>query len=283
MATTKPRQEVDVSTGEVMERKEVAVPEQPVQTSVGQSQANQFMSMIIQAGSDAKADVDKMDKMFALYEKVKAAEARVLYNKAMASAQGEMTTIEKKHKNLQTNSYYAKVEDIIAGIKPVLTKHGFSLSFSEIENNKEDEITVKLIISHDGGEDREFFATRPITTKGLKGNVNMTETHARQSAVTYAERAALVSALSLEVAFVGDDDGNSAGGKVVPEITNEQLMNLEARINEVYEEPSGAEKFINYLKGELKINQLKEIRMDRYSWVMNTLDKVVERRKSATV
>lgn len=278
MATTKKEQEVNIETQEVVSdgmledetlTQKMMAAERRGRMVATQSVADNFLNSITRAAADPNVDMIKMNGLYEMAKEERGEQARIIYNRDMAICQGEMTVIEKKHKNKQTNSFYAKMEDMIASVKPVLTKHGFSLSFSEVPSPIVGEVTVRLVISHDAGQDREFLASRPIVTKGLRGNEMMTETHARQSAVTYAEKAALASALSLEIAFAGDDDGNGGDKKEATMVTDAQLTILKKKVADAKVDES---RLKAWMEKSLKVSEYKDLNDMGYKVVMEMVD-----------
>ena len=58
---------------------------------------------------------------------VKADEAKEAFQAAMAQAQAEMPSVVKDRENSHLKSKYAQLEAIDDAIRPVYTRHGFSL------------------------------------------------------------------------------------------------------------------------------------------------------------
>ena len=54
---------------------------------------------------------------------------------------------------------------------------------------------------------------------------------------------------------------------------------LEVKINDNYE-PAGAEKLKKWIFSELQISHLNEIRVDRYKWVIDSIDAAIKSRKA---
>jgi len=232
---------------------------------VQMSQSDAFLLTIQQAASDTSVDMDKRDRLYAMYKDVKAEEGKVLYNKAMATAQAEMPGIEKKHINPQTRSNYAKIEDIIRAIKPVWTANGFSLSFYPADSHPDGFITVKCDVSHASGETRTFSYDSPIDDKGIGGKVNKTQTHGRASAMTYGERYLIGMVFALEVGFQGqDNDGNQP----VAKITKEQAEEL---IKSIHDADIDIARVRAWMKQTLKVEEFEDINVAAYEGVQNKI------------
>lgn len=239
-----------------------------------QSQSNQFLATIHQAASDPSVDMDKMDRLYAMYKDVKSEEGRVEYNRAMSACQAEMPAIEKRHYNEQTSSYFAKIEDIIRQIKPIWTKHGFSLSLYPGQNAPEGFIKVCCDVSHAAGDTRHFEYDSPIDDKGIKGTVNKTQTHGRASGITYGERYLIGLIFALEVGLSGqDDDGNAAGVELV---TDEQALALEAFIKD---NDLDEDAFLNYIESKTKNRDYHSIPAAAYDGIMKQAKAKAEKGK----
>ena len=251
-------------------------PSMPVVQANELSPANQFLMTIQTAASDPAVDMDKMERLYTIYKDVRANEAKQAYNAAMVEVQKEIPAIEKRHFNKQTNSLYAKQEDILREIKPIWTKHGFSLSFYPGDNAPDGYVIVSCDVSHIGGDVRKFSYPCPIVNAGIKGTVNMTDTHARASAITYGERYLTGMIFSLET-FVKDDDGNAAGAKV-EKITEDQANTIHAKITE---NGLSMERFMGWLLKAWKCEAIADISVKAYPSVMSQLEAAIKNKKVA--
>ena len=75
-------------------------------------------------------DVDKVRELAELHMRMEAEAARKSFAIAFVGAQAEFTPIVLKGKNSHTNSLYARAQDVVQMIHPILVRHGFSRSFS---------------------------------------------------------------------------------------------------------------------------------------------------------
>lgn len=181
-----------------------------------------MLSIIEKVATDPNCDVSKMEKMLDMQERIFNKNAEIEFNRAMVAAQKEMPMVVAKAMNTQTGSLYAKYEHLLQQIKPVYTKHGFSLSFGEAPCSNSDMITVTCEVMHEGGHTKSFSSTLPIDSCGIKGTVNKTGIHATASAYSYAKRYLATMIFNLAIAD-HDDDAVKAGG-----ITIEQLLEFNA-------------------------------------------------------
>jgi hypothetical protein len=175
------------------------------------SDATALIQAIERAAINPAVDVDKMERLFALQERILARNAEVAFDESLSNVQREMPQVERDAKNDQTGSWYSKLETLNLAIVPVYTKYGFSLSFTEEDCPKEGHIRVVCFCSR-AGHTRKYHADVPIDLAGLRGNQNKTHTHAFGSTQSYGRR--YLTLLIFNVVMAGeDDDGQKAGGK----------------------------------------------------------------------
>ena len=171
--------------------------------------------------------------MFELNLKLRAEEARRQFSNAFNTMQAEMTPVRKRGRNKHTGSFFAKAEDVMAMLDPLLNKNGFSRSTSTEESPQEDMIRFVLILRHVGGHEERHFLDAPYDHLGMEGRASKTKLHGMASSYTFCERHLLIKVCG--ATLVDDDDGN-AGAGVGPSaerITESQTADLEALITEV--------------------------------------------------
>ena len=169
-----------------------------------------LLEIISSAAKDKSTDVAKMEQLFSLYERVQARESEVEFNRAMNAAQSDMRRIAADATNNQTRSQYATYAGIDRIVRPIYTKHGFSLSF-DTGDSAQDMVRVVCYVSHSGGHSRQYHADIPADGKGAKGGDVMTKTHAVGSGMSYGTRYLLKMIFNVAIGL-DDDDGNSASG-----------------------------------------------------------------------
>lgn len=151
---------------------------------------------------DPNVPVEKLERLMAMHERVLALQAKAAFDSAFAEMQGEMPAIIERAQT--NNGTYAPLEDIVAGIRPVLQKHGFSVSH---ETQWPDARTVRVIgiLTHrDGHEKRSEF----LTTADSSGNKNAIQ--GLGSAIAYGRRYTTKDLLNI-VTRGEDDDAERAG------------------------------------------------------------------------
>ena len=168
-----------------------------------------LLTIIERAAKDPAVDVDKMERLMAMYERVQASNAEADFTASLTKVQGQITRIMPNKTNSQTKSQYATYTALDKIIRPLYIAEGFSLSF-DTGDSPIDMLNVLCHVSHKSGHTRTYHAPIPADGKGAKGGEVMTRTHATGSAMTYGMRYLLKLIFNLPIGE--DDDGNGAGG-----------------------------------------------------------------------
>lgn len=168
-----------------------------------------IVDVIARCAADPSVDVEKMQRLLDMQLQIAAREAEKEFNAAMTAAQSEMGRISADATNPQTRSKYASYAQLDRHLRPIYTKHGFSISFNEATSDKPDTSLVVAIVAHSSGHSRTYQKLMPADGKGAKGGDVMTKTHAAGSAMSYGMRYLLKGIFNVAVGE-DDDDGNSA-------------------------------------------------------------------------
>lgn len=168
-----------------------------------------LMQVIARAASDPNVDVDKMERLLQMQERVRDRAAEQEFAEAMSRTQAAMPPVIKDKQNAQTNSQYASLESIAKIVTPIYTGHGFSLSFNTDASPVENCVRITCDVLHKGGHSKRFMYDSPLDSTGAKGQVNKTPTHARGSSISYGQRYLTKLIFNLRIAGE-DDDGNAA-------------------------------------------------------------------------
>lgn len=201
-----------------------------------------LMDVITRATADPTFDVTKLERLLALYERMRASDAEKRFYAALTDVQKETGRIAADAENPSTRgSKYASYAAMDRVLRPIYTKHGFALSF---DTGDAAEFYVKVIchVSHADGHSRDYSLTMPADGKGAKGGDVMTKTHAAGAALSYGSRYLLK--LIFNVA-VGEDDVDGNDVTLNATISHDQIDAISVLI-----EKSGAdvEKLCRYLK-----------------------------------
>lgn len=163
-----------------------------------------LLQVIANAARDPSVDIDKMERLIAMQERVQVRDAEVAFSEAFAEMQPNLPAINKGgqiiHKG-QVISEFAEWEDINKAITPVLSAHGFSLSFKPTTVGSQ--VAVTAILRHRLGFKDEATLPLPTDTSGAKNAVQGVG-----STLSYGKRYA--ATLLLNLTTEGEDDDGSA-------------------------------------------------------------------------
>jgi hypothetical protein len=231
-----------------------------------------LMGAITRAASDPNVNVDKLERLMTMYERISANDARVRAARAKAMMQPELEGVVKRGQNGSTKSRYAKWDDILLSIRPTLGEYGFELSFrtGPVVNGM---LPLTGILTHEGGHCEETTLPLPIDASGSKNPVQ-----GIGSTVTYGKR--YVAGLLLNIAALdeADDDAQAASrnsrrddfGLPVKTITPEQVTELRTLIDEV-----GGD--VRRLCDYFKVSALSDIPADRLGQVKASIERKRQR------
>ena len=199
----------------------------PVAPASGESAA--LISMIERAARDPNVDLDKMERLFAMHAAIEARRAKAAYIAALSAMQPALPIIGKRGEIARTSkddagkkqaaksTKYARWEDVVEAIAPVLARHGFSISF---RIKQEARVEVTAVLGHRDGHCEETSMSLPIDDSGAKNNMQ-----GWGSSVSYGKRYTAFALLNI-VARDEDDDGKAAGEKTMDAATIDEITRL---------------------------------------------------------
>jgi ERF superfamily len=151
---------------------------------------------------DQSVDMSRVTEALQLYERITARKAKQEFDTAFPAMAAEIPVVERKGSidiGRGKPQTYAKIEDIVEAVTPVLSRHGFHVRFRLAQSEKT--VTATCVLTHAGGHSEETPFTIPHDVSGSKNIVQ-----AIGSAKSYAQRYALLAALNV-VSRDADDDG----------------------------------------------------------------------------
>ena len=187
----------------IVQRDDTAVATMPEPVSL--------LQVIERASRDPNVDIDKMERLMAMHERMMAKKDESEFNDAIVQCQHECGTISADATNPQTRSKYATYAKLDKVLRPIYTKHGISISYSTEDSPKPEHIRVIAYVSRKGYT-RKYQADMPADGKGAKGGDVMTKTHAAGAAMSYGARYLLKGIFNISIGE-DDDDGNGAGNR----------------------------------------------------------------------
>ena len=177
---------------------------------------------------DQSVDMSRVTEALQLYERITARKAKQEFDTAFPAMAAEIPVVERKGSidiGRGKPQTYAKIEDIVETVTPVLSRHGFHVRFRLAQTEKT--VTATCVLTHSGGHSEETPFCVPHDVSGSKNIVQ-----AIGSAKSYAQRYALLAALNV-VSRDADDDGAAAAGKEPEFISEAQVAELRQLIEEV--------------------------------------------------
>lgn len=169
--------------------------------------ADPMISMIERVVLNPDADLDKLERMLAMKERMEANGARVAFARALSEARAEIppivkdATVDFTSNKGRTHYQHETLAGIAKVIDPILARYGLSYRFRTEQG--QGGVRVTCIIAHAEGHAEET------TLSGAPdGSGNKNSFQAVGSAVTYLQRYTLKAALGLSAEV--DDDGQSA-------------------------------------------------------------------------
>lgn len=209
------------------------VSEQAIQPAEAVSEATAIIMMIERAASNKDVDIDKMERLLQMQERVIERRARTEYSAALAELQPLLPVVAERgvistDKGRTVQSRYALWEDVNEAIRPHLAACGFALSF-RTGRDQTGLITVTGVLSHRGGHSEETTLALPVDASGSKNSVQGVG-----SSLSYGKRYTAYALLNITT-FGDDDDGQRAGAAAT--VTEDQVGKLQELI-----ESTGADK-----------------------------------------
>lgn len=194
----------------------------PLQYVAAPSDAATLMAVISKAATDPTVDAEKMERLFALYEKMDARRAERDFNAALKKSQNEIPAIFKNKK--ADKNTYADLEQVNDVVVPISTANGFAMSFGNEDSPMDKHYRVVCFLSHEDGHTRKYHADIPADHSGSK---NVTQGFG--STISYGRRYLTLMMFNISTTSE-DDDGSKSGGDA--KITVEQVEALTVLIAE---------------------------------------------------
>ena len=170
-------------------------------------QGDAMVSMIERVVLNPDADLDKLERMLAMKERMDAQTARIAFANALAEARSEIppiikdATVDFTSNKGRTHYRHETLAGIAKQIDPILSRHGLSYRFRTEQG--QGGVRVTCIVQHAQGHSEETTLSGAPDQSGNKNGFQ-----AVGSAVTYLQRYTLKAALGLSAEV--DDDGQAA-------------------------------------------------------------------------
>lgn len=233
-----------------------------------------LLDVIARAARDPEVNVEKMQQLFALKERIDAANAKRAFFAALAKAKGEFGPILKtrlvdyEHSDGQgrTRYKYEELADIGVVVDPVLAKYGLSYRHKSTQEGA-GKIKVTCVLSHEDGHSEEN-SLEGFEDKSGKKNPNQ----AIASTVTYLQRYTLKEAVGIGA---GRDDDGEGGPELDPVVDADDVLYVETLLRDT---ESDLPKFLETIGAPA----IAEMRMSQFKRAIALLNEKKRRAASGT-
>ena len=203
---------------------------------VPEPETSSVLAVISRAAADPAVNVEKLERLLAIQERLLADQRRTSFYAALSELQARLPQIGKAGRITDregaVRNRYARLEDIDVAIRPLCAEHGFAFAFDSRAVGTATEYSCRL--SHRDGHSETKTLVLPLDSGAGRNAVQ-----SAGSSISYAKRYLLSMHLHL-VTRDEDDDGNGGRGPV----TAEQAATLRSELAAV----GGNEaRFLNWL------------------------------------
>jgi hypothetical protein len=174
---------------------------------VPQTAASDMALMFERLATNPDVNVEKLEHLIQMQERILAHNARAEFEAAFHVMQGELPVITENGEievDGVVRSKYARYEDIIEVVRPIISRHGFSLRHRN-QTLPDGKLRIVGILSHRAGHTEQDEFDCPPDTSGKKNNIQ-----AIGSTRSYGQRYTTISLLNI-VTRGADDDAKKAG------------------------------------------------------------------------
>lgn len=174
-----------------------------------------LVGMFERLARDPSVDVEKLERIIALQERIMRHNAKAAFDAAFSRMQADMPEVTERGQIAVkgvVRSTYAKLEDIHEAIKPVLKQFGFAVRHrTEWPEDRKGIIRIVGVLSHEQGHSEESVFEAPMDRSDFR-----TDIQSMGSTVSYGRRYTTLDLLNIATRNQ-DDDGRSHGRKPEPD------------------------------------------------------------------
>lgn len=228
--------------------------------SDGDNLAGSMLNFVATAVKDPNIDVAKLRALLEMQREIIADDAKTQFTRALHKAQAEIPAVDKNGTvslGIGKGSYqFATFEDMNKVLRPVMARHGFTISFDMATKPGEGGgAIITGTLTHEAGHSRT--ASIPLALDSGPGRNNL---QAMGSTLSYGKR--YLCEMFFNIVRKGaDDDGVAAGMKF---IGPGQLAELEKLLTDTNSDHSGFLRFMG-------VDTLKDIQVKDFVAAVNAL------------
>lgn len=185
------------------------------------------LSVIQQMVTSGNFDVSVARELLEMQKDFMRHQAVINYNNDFALMSKEIPVIAKSKKAHTTS--YAPLEDIVKVVQPILSKYGFSVSFTTNQDGL-DAVTVNCSLQHKDGHSTSTSLMLP--TKAVNNSMNAMQ--AIGAAISYGKRYTICGILNIATAQDDDNNGFAVNAKTESAkrpVSDKQLVTAIEQIN----------------------------------------------------
>ena len=249
---------------------EVAVQSDNPPAVIQEGPAN-LLSAIVTLAKDPGVDVAKLQALLSMQERMEARDAEAAFNVALHAAQAEMPRVKKNGTiNLKKDGKdlgsipFARFEDMDTLLRPIMDRHGFSISF-DMQHREGGGGIITGTLLHERGHSQK--ASMPLALDTGPGRNNL---QAMGSTLSYGKRYILEMLFHI-VREGADDDGHAGGQRFITQD--------EADLLRVLLKQAGRQEmpFLDRLFSG-SVRSFEEVEAGAYVVVRNTLDGIIHQK-----
>jgi hypothetical protein len=190
-----------------------SLPLEPVTLPAVQEPYSTSVSMFERLALDPSVDVDKLQRLIEMQERIMRHNAKAAFDAAYSKMQAKLPQVDERgrihNKAGAVQSTYALLEDINEAIRPILVEFGFSIRYrTEYPNDKI--IRTIGILSHEQGHSEESWFDAEEDKSDYRSKIQ-----SQGSTRSYGRRYTMFDLLNIVTRGM-DDDGQAAGKKAPP-------------------------------------------------------------------
>ena len=222
-------------------------------------QSDSVLAVISKAAASKDIDVDKMQALLDMQERIMDKGAEAAFNQSMVKALSEIPSFEETTKG--HNFQYATFESINKVVKPILANNDLFMTFST-NFQTEGGLMVTATVTHKDGHAKQTTGLFPFDTSGSKNQIQ-----AVGSAISYGKRY-MQNAL-LNITTHGEDDDGFASEK---KVDKEQIRRLNDGLIKAKAKQAGLCEY-------MEVGKLSDIPSERFSEAVQFITNLIEAQK----
>lgn len=253
----------------------VAVERRSERPAIETEQERDKVADVLMRAVDKGIDVDSLERLVTLKERVDARAAHKEFVDALARFQEECPPIPKARKVdfVSNNGNRIKYDFAPLGVIRSITRDPLSrngLSYTYKTKFSPGEVAVRCILRHIGGHSE--YADFVCSTVS-SGSPTMNDAQKAGSAISYGQRYSFLLVTGL--ATDNDDDAESLSGEHAETISDEQLANVSELLSEADMDDKSETRFYSYFR----VEKLSQLPLASYAEAVSMLRRKIVKRK----